>query len=466
MLRSFAAAHSPCEFAHGRLGRLTRVGLLAARVRRKLENRSVNREKINYRHGNCGFLDWRRWARHFTILDMSSATSLAGAPAAPSTPAATPAPAVPTTALLAAMVKTSAKISDLFLSPGKPPLVEVNGKLSPTGPRPLSADDTRRIAGDLIGDNQHALTTLREQGSCDVSYSLPNLARFRVNIFMQRGSCAIVMRVIPSAIPDFVSLHLPEELKHISDLRNGIVLVTGPTGSGKSSTLAAIIDRINQEQHYHILTIEDPIEFLHNHKNCVIHQRELHSDTPSFALALRAALRQAPKAILVGEMRDKETIEIALEAAETGHLVLSTLHTIDASKTVERIIGVFPIAEQHMIRTRLAKSFRYIVSQRLIPRKDGSGRIAAIEILKSTLRTREYVEKGEGEGKTLLDAMRAGGTEGMQYFDGEIERLIREGIIEFETGIAYATNPGNLRLELSDMNAAQPDPLLEVSPGA
>jgi twitching motility protein PilT len=274
------------------------------------------------------------------------------------------------------------------------------------------------------------------------------------------------MRVIPSKIPDFVSLNLPAELREIANLRNGVVLVTGPTGSGKSSTLAAIIDLINQQQYYHILTIEDPIEFLHTHKNCVVHQRELHSDTPSFALALRAALRQAPKVILVGEMRDKETIEIALEAAETGHLVLSTLHTIDASKSVERVIGVFPQNEQDMMRNRLAKTFRYIISQRLIPRKDGSGRIAAMEILKSTLRTREYVEKGEGDGKTLLDAMRVGGTEGMQYFDGEIEKLIRAGVIDFETGMAYATNSGNLRLELSDVAAGEPDPLLETTPTA
>jgi twitching motility protein PilT len=190
----------------------------------------------------------------------------------------------------------------------------------------------------------------------------------------------------------------------------------------------------------------------------------LHSDTPSFALALRAALRQAPKVILVGEMRDKETIEIAMEAAETGHLVLSTLHTIDASKTVERIVGVFPMAEQHTLRNRLAKSFRYIVSQRLIPRKDGNGRVAVLEILKSTLRTREYVEKGETDGKTLLDAMRVGEQEGMQHFDGDIEKLIRAGVIDMETGLAYATNPGNLQLELSDIpKAVEPDPLLETS---
>ena len=258
------------------------------------------------------------------------------------------------------------------------------------------------------------------------------------------------MRVIPQIIPDFAALNLPPQLGEIAELRNGIVLVTGPTGSGKSSTLAAILNKINEEKAYHILTIEDPIEFLHLHKKSTIHQRELHSDTPSFALALRAALRQAPKVILVGEMRDKETIEIALEAAETGHLVFSTLHTIDASKTVERIIGVFPLADQQAIRNRVSKAFRYIISQRLIARKDGTGRVAAIEILKSTMRTREYVEKGEGEGKTLIDAMRDGGNEGMQYFDGELERMIRAGIIDLETGLGYASNAGNLRLELAD----------------
>jgi twitching motility protein PilT len=277
-----------------------------------------------------------------------------------------------------------------------------------------------------------------------------------VNVFMQRGSHAIVMRVIPKSIPSFAELKLPAKLADIANLKNGIVLVTGPTGSGKSSTLAAILDRINETQAYHILTIEDPVEFMHRHKRSIIHQRELHSDTPSFALALRAALRQAPKVILVGEMRDKETIEIALEAAETGHLVLSTLHTIDASKTIERIIGVFPLAEQQTIRNRLAKSFRYIVSQRLLPRKDAAGRVAVLEILISTLRTREYVERGEVDGKTLLDAMRDGDTEGMQHFDGEIEKLIRAGSIDIDTGMAYATNSGNLRLLLSDLGEALP----------
>ncbi len=388
------------------------------------------------------------------------------APVAPRAAAAAAPAAAPmsTPALLAAMLRTSAKISDLFFSPGKPPLVEINGKLVPAGAaRSLTCEDTRRIAADLMGDNQDAAENLRKLGSCDVSFSLPGSNRFRVNIFMQRGTCAVVMRVIPGKVPDFESLNLPLELGKIVGLRNGIVLVTGPTGSGKSSTLAAIIDKINKEQSYHVLTIEDPIEFLHPHKNCIVHQRELHADTPSFALALRAALRQAPKVILVGEMRDRETIEIAMEAAETGHLVMSTLHTIDASKTIERIVGAFPMAEQHTLRNRLAKSFRYIISQRLVPRKDGTGRVAAFEILKSTLRTREYVEKGEGDGKTLLDAMRVGSQDGMQTFDGEIEKLIREGVVDLDTGLAYSTNPGNLQLELADLAQELSDPLLETT---
>jgi twitching motility protein PilT len=355
--------------------------------------------------------------------------------------------------VLATMLRVSPQVSDLIFSPGRPPQVELNSQLIPVKIESLPMlrpEDTVRIAGDLIGPNKSAFEKLRTEGSCDISYSLSKMARFRVNIFTQRGSCAIVMRVIPTDIPDLSTFNLPPQLGDIAKLKNGIVLVTGPTGSGKSSTLAAVVNLINREQAIHIVTIEDPIEFLHPHKKATIHQRELHSDTPSFALALRAALRQAPKVILVGEMRDKETIEIALEAAETGHLVLSTLHTTDASKTVERIIGVFPLNEQHVIRTRFAKAFRYIASQRLIPKK-GGGRVAAIEILISTMRTREYVERGESEGKTLLDAMRDGTLEGMQHFDMEIERMIREGVIELDTGLAYATNTGNLRLQLRDL---------------
>ena len=351
------------------------------------------------------------------------------------------------------MLKSNGHVSDLIFSPGRAPQIEVSGELVQLkfkGLESLTPDDTRFIAYDIIGKNEHPIRKLEQDGSADLSYGLTGVARFRVNIFRQRGTHAIVMRVIPNVIPGFQQLNLPPQLEEIVHLRNGIVLVTGPTGSGKSSTLAAIIDKMNEDKAFHILTIEDPIEFLHRHKKATIHQRELHSDTPTFALALRAALRQAPKVILVGEMRDRETIEIALEAAETGHLVLSTLHTIDASKTVERIIGVFPQSDQQGIRTRLGKAFRFIISQRLLPKKDNKGRIAAIEILKATMRTREYVEKGEGEGKTLLDAMRDGDTEGMQHFDGVIEKFIREGLIDFETGMAFSTNPGNMRLELAD----------------
>jgi twitching motility protein PilT len=361
---------------------------------------------------------------------------------------------LPTPNLIATMLKGAPNTSDLVFSPGRPPQVKVNGKLvlvNIQGVGILTPADTAQLAADLMGRNTQAAQKLKEEGSCDISYSLAKVARFRVNLFHQRGSCAIVMRVIPSCVPDFATLNLPEYLTEATALRNGIVLVTGPTGSGKSSTLAAILNRINEENAYHIITIEDPIEFLHAHKMSTVHQRELHSDTLSFALALRAALRQAPEVILLGEMRDKETMEVALEAAETGHLVFSTLHTTDASKTVERIIGAFPLGDQNSVRTRLAKAFRFIVSQRLIPRHDGTGRIAVFEILKSTPRTREYVERGENEGKTLLDAMRDGNNEGMQYFDREIEKMIRGGLIDIEVGLSYATNVGNLRLQLVDL---------------
>jgi twitching motility protein PilT len=313
----------------------------------------------------------------------------------------------------------------------------------------LKATDTARVAQDLIAGNPQVLKALDESGACDLSYVLKDRSRFRVNIFRQRGTYAIVMRVIAQKIPSLQDLNLPKSLEAAADLKNGIVLVTGPTGSGKSSTLAAIIDLINTTRAEHILTIEDPIEFLHQHKKGTVHQRELHSDVPTFAHALRAALRQAPKVILVGEMRDRETIEIALTAAETGHLVFSTLHTIDASKTVERIVGTFEASDQQQVRTRLAATFRFFISQKLIPKKSG-GRIAVLEILKATMRTRDYIDKGESEGKSLLDAMRDGELDGMQYFDGEIEKLLRAGVLSFQTAMLYATNSGNLRVQLSD----------------
>ncbi len=356
------------------------------------------------------------------------------------------------------MLLVSDKISDLNFSVGQVPQVEINGKLTPVQPlgmQKLSPYQTEIIAMTLMHGHLDAAEKLARTGTADLSYSLPSRARFRVNIFQQRGVYSIVMRVIPTEIPTLKSLGLPPQLADIAELRNGLVLVTGPTGSGKSSTQAAIIDIINDKKQYHIVTIEDPIEYLHLHKRSTINQREVGHDTRDFPSALRATLRQAPKVILIGEMRDFETTEIALEAAETGHLVLSTLHTIDASKTVDRIIGLYPKNEEPVIRTRLAQTFRYIVSQRLISKADGSGRIAAVEILRSSPRTREYIEAGEVEGKSLLDAMRDGKLDGMQDFDTVIKELIESNIVSLEDGLAFATNQNNLLLSLKGMTAAE-----------
>ncbi len=356
------------------------------------------------------------------------------------------------------MLLTSENVSDLNFSCGQKPQVEISGKLhsaAPLGLGRLTAYQTEMIAMAILRDNPEAATQLAKYRTADLSYALPGKCRFRVNIFQQRNSYSIVMRVIPHEIPSFQSLGVPAHLADICEIRNGVVLLTGPTGSGKSSTLAAIIDRINETKSYHIVTIEDPIEFLHPHKKCTINQREVGADTKDFASALRAALRQAPKVILVGEMRDLETAEIALEAAETGHLVLSTLHTIDSSKTIDRIIGLYPKNEERIIRTRLAQTFRYIVSQRLIARADGKGRVAAVEVLKSNPRTREYIEKGESEGKTLLDAIRDGEIDGMQDFDSVIRKMIESGTITLEDGLSFATNQNNLLLQLKGLSSTE-----------
>ena len=355
------------------------------------------------------------------------------------------------------MLLVSDKISDLNFSVGQLPQVEINGKLTPVQPlglQKLTPYQTEIIAMTLLHDNHAAAERLVKTGTADLSYALPSRARFRCNIFQQRGVYSIVMRVIPTDIPTLNVLNLPSQLGEIAELRNGLVLLTGPTGSGKSSTLAAIIDIINETKHYHVVAIEDPIEYLHSHKNSTINQREVGHDTKDFPSALRAALRQAPKVILIGEMRDYETTEIALEAAETGHLVLSTLHTIDASKTIDRIIGMYPKNEEAVIRTRLAQTFRYIVSQRLIPRADYRGRIAAVEILRSTPRTREYVENGETEGKSLVEAMRDGKLDGMQDFDTVIKDFIERNIVSLEDGLAFATNQNNLLLSLKGLTSS------------
>ena len=291
----------------------------------------------------------------------------------------------------------------------------------------------------MIGTNKAAIAMLREQGYCDLSYALPGIARFRVNVFIQRGSCAIVMRVIPTTIPTLNSISAPSELVRIGTLRDGLVLVTGPRGSGKSSTLAALVNEINESTACHIITIEDPIEFLHIHKRAIVHQRELHSDTPSIAHAMRAALRQAPNVIVVGELKERETMELALEAAETGHLVLSTLNTMTPSQSVERIVSAFSAIEQQNVRERLARMIRCIVCQRLIPRQDGD-RTAIFEIEQGTLPWLSQVED---------DKTPTAPNNGLSRIDAELERLVRAGIVAPDVVLAHAVDPGSLSARLS-----------------
>ena len=352
--------------------------------------------------------------------------------------------------LLSAILQANPRVSDLIFSPGRKFQVQISGEFVPVeaeGIRTLTADDTRRIASDLIGNNKAAIGMLREQGYCDVSYALAGLARFRVNVFIQRGSCAVVMRVIPTSLPDFKSLGLPESLREIAGLRDGLVLVTGPRGSGKSSTLAAILNYINETETCHIITIEDPIEFLHNHKRATVHQRELHSDTPSVALAMRAALRQSPNVIAVGELKDRETMELALEAAETGHLVLSTLNTLNAQQTVERFAAAFPASEQASTRDRLARMLRHVISQRLVPKREGAQRIAVFEMLNS--------------GSKVLERLLEGSTSGKQpelvSLDAEIEKLVRSGIVSPEIALAHAVDPRELAKRLAELKFLRND---------
>jgi twitching motility protein PilT len=305
--------------------------------------------------------------------------------------------------------------------------------------RSLTADDTRGIASHLIGNNKSAIAMLREQGYCDISYALSGLARFRVNVFIQRGSCAVVMRVIPTVVPELGRLGVPVEIKSIVGVRSGLVLVTGPRGCGKSSTLAALVNYINETEACHILTIEDPIEFLHSHKRATVHQRELHSDTPSISQAMSAALRQAPNVIAVGELKDRESMALALDAAETGHLVISTFNTPNAANTIERFVGAFPGNEQPGVRERLARILRCVICQRLIPRKKDGERVGIYQIVASDALQHSFERPHpshdqRGPGPSVIDC--------------EIERLVRTGAIDPETALAHASDPAALSKSL------------------
>jgi twitching motility protein PilT len=342
--------------------------------------------------------------------------------------------------------------SDLHLKVGSFPVIRVDGRLEPmTDQKRLMQEDTTAIAFSVMNARQKQ--KFKDAFEIDMAYSVPGLGRFRCSVFQQRGTVGLVLRVIPVKIHTIRELLLPPVIEQIAAERRGLVLVTGTTGSGKSTTLAAIIDHINSIRTCHVITIEDPIEFLHRDKRSLVNQREVDVDTKSFALALRSALRQDPDTILVGEMRDYETIETALTASETGHMVLSTLHTLDATESVNRIISVFPPHHQKQIRLQLASVLRAVVSQRLVPRADGNGRVPAVEILRSTPYIRDCIENKE-KTKLIRDAIAAGNSEyGMQTFDQSLHRLYKAELISFEEALRQATNPDEFKLKVAGIQS-------------
>ncbi len=347
--------------------------------------------------------------------------------------------------ILVRMLDYHRDVSDLNFTVGKSMQVESAGELIPVDIKPafkaLTPFQTEILALNLINQDRRLTKTLLNSGSCDLSYGLPGKARFRVNIFSQGGNLSIVLRKLESKIPTIEERALPKTMYKIAQEKNGLVLVTGATGSGKTTSLAAVLDQINETKSVHIVTLEDPVEYQHPHKKSTYNQRELGLDFDSYANGLRAALRQAPKVILVGEMRDRETVEIGLSAAETGHLVLSTLHTVDAGSTVNRIIGMFPNEDERQIRIRLADAVRWIVCQRLLP-KVGGGRVATFEILGTNLRVQDTILHGESEGKTFYEIMETSGAFGMVTFDQHLVGLYEEGQITQETAMAYASQGG------------------------
>jgi twitching motility protein PilT len=344
--------------------------------------------------------------------------------------------------ILTSMLEAFGNISDLNITVGKPFQVESSGQLIGVPMVPpieeATGFQTEIFALNLVNMDRRLTEILITQGSCDCSYFVPGKARFRVNIFSQRGHYSIVLRKLETRIPTISDLKLPPQFAKAAEEKNGLVLVTGATGSGKSTTLAALLNKINQEKSVHIITLEDPVEFVHPHMKATFNQRELGADFDAFGTGLRAALRQAPKVILVGEMRDQETVEIGMAASETGHLVMSTLHTVDAGQTINRIVGMFPKDEEQQIRLRLADTLRWVISQRLVP-KVGGGRIALLEIMNNNMRVKDAIINGEEEGKTFYDIITDGDAYGMWSFDQHIMKLFHEEKISEETAMAYAS---------------------------
>ncbi len=358
--------------------------------------------------------------------------------------------------ILTSMLNAYDGASDLNITVGKPFQVESSGVLKPVPFDPpieeITPYQAEIFALNLISGDRRAIKDLLVHGSCDISYEVEGKARFRVNIFSQRGSYSTVMRQLPTKIPTIEELNLPPAFNEMAKEKNGFVLVTGATGSGKSTSLAALLNEINEKHAIHVVTLEDPIEFVHPQKKATFNQRELGADFDSFASGLRAALRQAPKIILVGEMRDRETVEIALSAAETGHLVLSTLHTIDAGQAINRIVSMFEHEEERQVRLRLADTVRWIVCQRLLP-KEGGGRVAAFDILRNNLTIQDLIIHGETEDKTFYDIMSKNRAVGMMTFDQCIAELFKKGLISEQTALTYATRKSFVRREVDTVKA-------------
>jgi twitching motility protein PilT len=357
--------------------------------------------------------------------------------------------------LLAAMIQSADGISDLLFVAGKSPQVEVHGKLKPFALEPpesiFTSTRIEGLARAIIGNNPRLPQDLADTGSCDCSYVLQKFCRFRVNIYRQNGNYAMVMRRLQAEVPSLETLHLPPVFREVIKEKNGLIFVTGGTGSGKTTTLAAMLNAINQTSEVHIVTLEDPIEFLHPHLKATFSQRELGRDFYTFPAGLRAALRQAPKIILVGEIRDRETMEIALTAGETGHVVYSTLHTISASQTIQRILGMFTRDEEPQVRERLVGILRYVISQRLVPQK-GVGRLLVTELMGSSLRTREAIALGENENRRLSDIIEAGHTYGWHSFEQSLIKAYEEDLITEETAILYCINKSQMRQRVDLVN--------------